>query len=87
MLYHRVAKTHISTSEVLVKYVHFDLRLAKISYTALFLGNQLGKILEKMSVAKSAPEGLKDIKCKHGIGRQELPHPLCSQARSNSGCD
>ena len=39
----------------------------------LFVGTQLGEILQTMSFAKSVHEGLESSECEHGIGGKNSP--------------
>jgi hypothetical protein len=68
MLCHQYPKASVSTSKILPKHIHFDLRPEKISYKAIFQETQLGKTLNKMTGTKYVSKGLKYVECKHGTG-------------------
>jgi hypothetical protein len=62
------------------KWVRFELCALKSFYKGLFQGKHLGETLKKMSLSKALPEGLKTIKCEHGIGgKNSLIHYIHEQ--------
>jgi hypothetical protein len=69
----KFSNNRVQTTSLITLTNNFFLRPPKSTYKTLFIGTELGELLQTMSSVKSVPEGLKLLECERRVGGKNSP--------------